>query len=150
MTVSANYAWEPNRDQVIKNALHGLGMLHATASPDAHQKAIGMQMLQALLLGLQKRGVQMQCTERYAQSITAVTAAVPYITAPADTTDIEKGATVRSADGLTEANIDRITAAEYQALTQKQTEGQPTQYFPEKTSTGAWRIYLYPWGDSAN
>ncbi len=150
MTISATYAWEPSRDQVIKNALHGCGQLNASASPNAHQKTVGAEMLQTLLHGLQKRGVHLNRIERYAQSITAVTAAVPYIAAPADTVDVEQGASVRSSDGTTEHPVSRITVSEYQALTQKQTSGQPTMYCPEKQSNGTFRIYLYPWGDTAN
>jgi len=150
MTVSANYAWEATRDQVIRNSLWGCGQLNAGQSPTAAQITVGAELLQMLVLGLLKKGVQLRCIERYEQSITAVSSTTPYVTAPADTLDVEKGAVVRSADGLTDAPMDRITREEYLALTQKTTTGQPTMYFPEQTSTGAWNIYLYPIGDSAN
>lgn len=145
MTVSTTYARDPQADDIIAEAMHSLGVLNAAQEPDAPQKALGRKFLWSELQSLQNRGVILRARELYTQSITAVSSSTPYVVAPADTIDIEHGATVRTnTSAPADYPMQLTTEPEYQERSLKTQTGQPSEYWAQKQSDNSVRIYLYP------
>jgi len=141
MPISATATTEFDVDTQITLAMHMMGLLHTQHVPAASDLAM---MRKAFWLGttaLANDGVMLRARERVPVSLVASQA---YIDMAADTMSVEAGATLRDTTGTTERPISIYTMAEYQMLTTKGVVGVPTFYFPEKQTSGTFRVYLYP------
>lgn len=139
MAVSSTASRNPNRDRIIRNALHTCGALHASHSPDADQVALGAEYLSDGLTALQAEGVILQTLEWYTQTITSGTGTY---SAPSGTESIEDGAFATDSTGL-DHPLELVDARVYrQGVADKETEGQPYWYYPQRTPTG-WTITLF-------
>lgn len=138
MSVASTSSYRPNRDAVIKGALHLVGALHAADTPDADQYNLGMSFLMDGMLSLQAKGVTLQT--RIYETLTLVSGTASYAT-PADTLSVEDGAVVRELSGL-DGPSSIMTQKDYYALPDKTTPGRPSRYYPEYTSSG---ITLFLW-----
>jgi len=140
MTIATTAVWEPTVDQVLTQALRGLGVLHAAHSPAPEVLAFGREAITAWMHALVARGVPMNLVESYPQTLTASTRSY---SAAADTESVEKGGIVTDTAGL-DHPLELITREDYLRISDKLTEGQPARYYAEKTSTSGFTIYLYP------
>lgn len=129
-------------DTIVRLAMLRCGALNAAEQPDAQQLDMGRQFLWLGLAALANDGIMLRAVERVTQDLASVTADTPYFDAPSDTVSIEKGATVTTGDGV-DIPVNLIDRHAYMALPMKTTEGRPTDIFPERMPSGAWRIYVY-------
>jgi hypothetical protein len=143
MTVAATASQDFTVDTLITMSMHSVGLLNTAHSTptDAGDLLLGRRLLFMGIQALQNDGIVLRASER---ATYAVTASVAFIDTQADTLSIEKGAVLRSADGLLDRPIEMATIARYQQLTNKTVAGVPSLYAPEQTPSGGWRIYLYP------
>lgn len=143
MAAGTTSTWKLRRDQLFRRALNLAGVLHAGAQPRPEQIDLCKDLLMMSQATLQAEGLLLHAVERYTQTMTAGQA---YVTATADTLDVEDGAVVRSTASL-DSPIQIGTPLDYQRRPDKATSGQPTEYFPEKSGTGdavTITVWLYP------
>lgn len=143
MTVSATATTEFDVDTQIAVALRSIGMLGTDPGQEAKpgDLLLGRQLLLLGLRALANDGIILRARERVSVTLTAETA---YADMAADTLSVEDGGILRNVDGTTDRPIHIYTIAEYQRLPNKTIAGVPNFYYPEKLSTGIWRVYFYP------
>lgn len=140
MAVSAQFAWELRRDQLITRSLQLAGLLNAGHVASAQQLSLGVDLLQMNLLSLQSEGIFLHAIERYSL---ALSDGVASYVQPADTISIEDGAIVRGTTG-NDTTLTMLSQVDYNRRAVKTTTGQPTEYMAEKSIGETWTIYLYP------
>lgn len=146
MTISSSYNFTATAQGIIRMGLQLVGVLQAGTEPDAGQMVMGMDFLNIGVKALQNEGIELEVVERTTTILTAGTASY---TLAADTIDVDpRGAYVTNASGV-DLTMLPMSRAEYMALSQKTTQGQPTQFYVEKgTSANTVTVYLYLVPDS--
>lgn len=136
MTVSANYAFELTRDQLITSALQLAGLLDSGGEADPSDVTMAARFLNMELQSLANDGVTLYQKERTTLALVASTATYSLA---ADTLDVIigpdnfAGTIVNSSND--ETRVMAIPAHEYVLLTQKDnTADSPTHVYVEKQS----------------
>lgn len=145
MTTSATATFDPQATTVIKVALQLCQVLNAGLEPDADQLQMGMTLLDLLLKALQNDGVFLRTVERTTVQAASISAA-GVITAAADTMDVES--LYYSDTAGNDVPITLINRQKYMDLSDKLTEGAPSQAYIEK-SNGVVTINLHPISDDS-
>lgn len=146
MTVSSNYSFNLNRNQILMVAARDAGVVAPGQEPTAHDYATLSDILNVEVKSLQAEGVLQGTVERVTASLTAGTAS---ITAAADTIDVEGIAYVTptgASPGTSNNQVFPMTREEYMSLSDPATQGVPTRYYVERLAT--LTIYLYPVPDA--
>lgn len=143
MTTSANAAFDLSRDQIIRTAFQLVGVVAAGTEPDANQVAMASDLLDLSLKALQNDGIILRTLE---QSTTTLVAGQAKYTLASDTLDVDDRS-VYVTSGTTDLRLESISRGQYMELSSKTVQGQPTQFYVEKTSTVS--VYLYPTPDSS-
>lgn len=146
MTTSANSSFDLSRDQIIRSAYQLVGVLEAGKRPDANQLEMASDFLNMGLKALQNDGIILRTLE---QSTTTLVAGQAQYTLAADTLDVDdRSFYVTSGTGLarTDLALKQISRGMYMELSLKAIQGQPTQFYVEKTDTVS--VYLYPTPDA--
>lgn len=142
MTTSLNAAFDLTRDQLIRVSFQLVGVVAAGTDPDAAQYAMASDLLNMLLKSLQSEGILLRALE---QATTTLTAGVAKYTLAPDTLDVDDRA-MYVTSGTTDLRLEQISRGQYMELSLKAIQGQPTQFYIEKTSTVS--IYFYPTPDA--
>ena len=128
-------------DEVIEEAYSMLG-----GEPELANDAItARRSLNLLLTDWQNKGVLLWGTDLATTSLVAGTSEY---TLPADTIDILSGY-VRLASNTTDFQLNRIGYEEYEAITNKATQGRPTQ-FATLRGRETVTVHFFPTPDSAD
>lgn len=145
MTISTSYTFTATAQGIIRMGLQLTGVLAAGQEPDAAQMIMGMDFLNIGIKALQNEGIELEVLER--TTTTLVSGQASY-TLAADTLDVDpRGAYV--SNGNVDLPMLPISRAAYMALSQKQTQSQPTQFYVEKgTINQDVTVFLYPVPDS--
>lgn len=138
MTIATTAAWEPTVDRVLTQALRKLGVLHASHAASADALAYGREALAAWMQALIARGIPMNIVEWTVQTLTPSDRDYDV---NSDAESVDQGGFVTDANGL-DFPVELITAADYNRISDKSVEGQPFQYYPQK-SAAAHVLYLY-------
>lgn len=135
--VASTYGFEMTVSTVIRRAMQVAGLLEASATPNADDLAMGRDLLQMELDELQTVGDPQRTIERTTKALVASTAEY---TLDADCIDVlvapdNAAGTVyvTASDGETRVFI--MSRAEYQGLSNKDSEGTPTRVLIEKGDT---------------
>lgn len=142
MTTSANASFDLSRDSIIRVAYQLVGVLEAGKQPDANQIAMASDLLNMGLKALQNDGIILRALE---QETVALTAGVAQYTLAADTLDVDDRS-FYTTSGTTDLKLEHISRGQYMELSLKAIQGQPTQFYVEKTTTVSF--YLYPTPDA--
>lgn len=143
MTTSANAAFDLSRDQIIRVAFQLVGVLEAGKDPDANQTAMASDLLNMGLKALQNDGIILRTVERTTTTLVAGTA---QYSLASDTLDVDDRS-VYVTSGTTDLRIEPISRGEYMELSNKATQGQPTQFYIERGV--AVSMFLYPTPDAS-
>lgn len=146
MTTSANASFDLSRDQIIRVAYQLVGVLEAGKRPDANQLEMASDLLNMGLKALQNDGIILRTLE---QATTTLVAGTAQYTLASDTLDVDdRSFYVTSGSGVnrTDLRLSQISRGQYMELSLKAIQGQPTQFYVEKTDTVSF--YLYPTPDA--
>lgn len=137
MTVSANYTWELNRDQLIRRAYQIAGLLEASQSPTPADLDLASDFLNLELDELQARGAILRSIERTTLTLLSNTSTYSL---DADCIDVSMGPNSFAGTTYTTAGSETmvrgITRQEYMAISNKSvTAAAPTMVYVEKLAT---------------
>lgn len=151
MTVSANYALDYTRDQLLTTAFRLAGVLDADGALQQTDVAMGAAFMNLELMNLQAEGVILRTLERVTLTLVAGTAS--YALA-ADTIDVEVGpngtvGTIVPASG-SETAVLAMTRHEYLDLTDKGvvTTGRPGRVYIERAALVTLIFWPVPSADA--
>lgn len=134
-----------NASQIIRVAHQQIGIVPAGEEPDSKQLAMGYDFLDLIVKDLQARGIILSTVEETA--IPLVAGQAQYTTA-SDTLDIDAGTPyVTNSYGTDLPITNIITRGEYDKLTMKSIQGQPTQMYVQRGAGGV-SFFLYPTPDT--
>lgn len=142
MTTSANASFDLSRDAIIRVAFQLCGVIEAGKDPDANQLAMASDLLNMGLKALQNDGIILRSLE---QATTTLIAGTAKYTLASDTLDVDDRSFYVTT-GTTDLKLEQISRGQYMELSLKSIEGQPTQFYVEKTSSVSF--FLYPTPDA--
>ena len=135
MATSGTTAFDLNIDDIIEEAYERCGM--RTNSGNDLRSA--RRSLNLLLSEWGNRGVHIWKVTNHTQNLTANTTTY---TAPSDASDVLE---MVFRNGSTDTTMTKISRSEYQAIPNKSSTGQPTQYFVQRNlSNVEIKLYLTP------
>jgi hypothetical protein len=146
MTVSSNYSFNLNRNQILTVAAREAGVVAPGSEPSANDYAVLSDILNVEVKALQAKGVLQGTVERVTAPLTLGDES---ITLDADTIDVEGIAYVTptgASPGTSNNQVFPMTREEYMSLSDPATQGVPTRYYVERLAT--LTIYLYPVPDA--
>lgn len=133
-----------NRTGILRVAYQLVGITPAGEDPDTNQLAVGSDILNLVLKSLQDEGIILSTLSR--TTTTLVAGQAQYSTA-SDTLDIDGGTPYCTNSSASDLPVLMISRAQYMELTNKTTQGQPTQMYVEKGPTISF--FLYPTPDAS-
>ena len=136
MSTSGTTSFNLNIDDVIEDAFERCGLQTRTG----YDLKSARRSLNLLLSEWGNRGIHLWKVENKTDTLTAGTTTY---TAPSDASDVLE-MTFRSGTGVntTDTTMTKISRSEYQALPNKFSQGQPTQYYVERNLSDV-KINLY-------
>lgn len=143
MTTSNSYTFDLSTSGIIRVAYQRIGIVPAGQDPDSNQYAMGRDFLQTLLLDMQANGIQLCRVERTTSTLTPGTA--QYFTA-SNVIDIDERTPFISNSSNVDLPLDKISRGQYMALSNKTSQGVPSQIYVEKGATVSY--FLYPTPDA--
>lgn len=143
MTVDANSTFEFNISQVILMAYQAAGLMNETQSMSGiqwSQKAsMAMNFLELDLKALQAEGIFVRPMDFYDLNVVAGTRVYEL---PASTLDVIGTAMWSSTGSSVQTSVFPIQREVYQRYSNKDTQGQPSMYYPDRQAV--LNVYLYP------
>jgi len=141
MTTSGTSTFNLEFDEIIEEAYERCGIETRTG----FEMRTGRRSLNLMFLDWANRGLNLWTIEQRSVALVAGTAQYDL---PADTVNI-LSAVVRTGSGTAQQDItlDRISQNEYLHVPDKLTQGRPSQYFLQRTSTPV--LFIYPAVDSS-
>lgn len=136
-------SFDLNRTGLLRVAYQLCGLVPAGEDPDSNQLSQGTDFLDLVLKDMQNYGIMLRKLERTTVTLTSGTASYSLASS---TLDVDPMTAYVSDGNGTDLPMRMISRGQYMALTDKTTQGQPTQYYVEKAATIA--VYLYPVPDS--
>lgn len=136
-------SFDLNRTGILRVAYQLCGLIPAGEDPDTNQLAVGSDLLNLVLKSLQDEGIILSTLSR--TTTTLVAGQAQYTTA-SDTLDIDGGTPYCTNTSGTDLPVRIISRAMYMELSNKTTQGQPTQMYIERGQ--ALSFFLYPTPDS--
>lgn len=143
MTTSANAAFDLSRDALIRMAYQLVGVLEAGKDPDANQLAMASDLLNMGLKALQNDGIILRTLE---QATTTLVPGTAQYTLASDTLDVDDRSFYVTS-GTTDLQLVQISRGQYMELSNKATQGQPTQFYVEKGTSVSFFLYPAPDGN---
>lgn len=136
MATSGTTTFNLQLDDIIEDAYERCGL---STTRTGYQLKSARRSLNLLLSEWGNRGVHIWKVENYTQNLTAGTTTY---TAPSDASDVLEMA---FRNGDTDTTMTKISRSEYQAIPNKSSQGQPTQYFIQRNlSNVTITLYLTP------
>ena len=140
MATSGTTTFNLELDDIIEDAYERCGL---SGTRTGYQLKSARRSLNILLSEWGKRGVHIWKVENYTQNLTANTTTY---TAPSDASDaLEMVFRTTSGGTTTDTTMTKISRSEYQAIPNKYSVGQPTQYYVQRNlSNVEISLYLTP------
>jgi hypothetical protein len=136
MATSGTTTFNLELDDIIEDAYERCGL---SGSRTGYQLRSARRSLNLLLSEWGNRGVHIWKVENHTQNLTASTTTY---TAPSDASDVLE---MVFRNGSTDTTMTKISRSEYQAIPNKSSTGQPTQYFVQRNlSNVEIKLYLTP------
>ena len=136
MATSGTTTFNLELDDIIEDAYERCGL---SGSRTGYQLRSARRSLNLLLSEWGNRGVHIWKVENHTQNLTAGTTTY---TAPSDASDVLE---MVFRNGSTDTTMTKISRSEYQAIPNKSSEGQPTQYFIQRNLSNVQiNLYLTP------
>jgi len=136
MATSGTTTFNLQLDDIIDDAYERCGL---SATRTGYQLKSARRSLNLLLSEWGNRGVHIWKVENHTQNLTAGTTTY---TAPTDASDVLEMA---FRNGDTDTTMTKVSRSEYQAIPNKSSQGQPTQYFIQRNlSNVTITLYLTP------
>ena len=136
MATSGTTTFNLQLDDIIDDAYERCGL---SATRTGYQLKSARRSLNLLLSEWGNRGVHIWKVENHTQNLTAGTTTY---TAPSDASDVLEMA---FRNGDTDTTMTKVSRSEYQAIPNKSSQGQPTQYFIQgNLSNVTITLYLTP------
>lgn len=136
MATSGTTTFNLELDDIIQDAYERCGM---SGSRTGYQLQSARRSLNLLLSEWGNRGVHIWKVENHTQNLTA--GSTTY-TAPSDASDVLE---MVFRNGDTDTTMTKISRSEYQAIPNKTSQGQPTQYFIQRNLSNVQiNLYLTP------
>jgi len=136
MATSGTTTFNLELDDIIQDAYERCGM---SGSRTGYQLQSARRSLNLLLSEWGNRGVHVWKVENHTQNLTA--GSTTY-TAPSDASDVLE---MVFRNGDTDTTMTKISRSEYQAIPNKSSQGQPTQYFIQRNLSNVQiNLYLTP------
>ena len=136
MATSGTTTFNLELDDIIEDAYERCGL---SGSRTGYQLRSARRSLNLLLSEWGNRGVHIWKVENHTQNLTAGTTTY---TAPSDASDVLE---MVFRNGDTDTTMTKISRSEYQAIPNKSSQGQPTQYFIQRNLSNVQiNLYLTP------
>lgn len=136
MATSGTTTFNLQLDDIIDDAYERCGL---SGTRTGYQLKSARRSLNLLLSEWGNRGVHIWKVENHTQNLTAGTTTY---TAPSDASDVLEMA---FRNGDTDTTMTKVSRSEYQAIPNKSSQGQPTQYFIQRNlSNVTITLYLTP------
>ena len=136
MATSGTTTFNLELDDIIEDAYERCGL---SGTRTGYQLRSARRSLNLLLSEWGNRGVHIWKVENHTQNLTAGTTTY---TAPSDASDVLEMA---FRNGDTDTTMTKVSRSEYQAIPNKSSQGQPTQYFIQRNlSNVTITLYLTP------
>jgi hypothetical protein len=136
MATSGTTTFNLQLDDIIDDAYERCGL---STTRTGYQLKSARRSLNLLLSEWGNRGVHIWKVENHTQNLTAGTTTY---TAPSDASDVLEMA---FRNGDTDTTMTKVSRSEYQAIPNKSSQGQPTQYFIQRNlSNVTITLYLTP------
>jgi hypothetical protein len=136
MATSGTTTFNLELDDIIQDAYERCGL---SGSRTGYQLQSARRSLNLLLSEWGNRGVHIWKVENHTQNLTAGTTTY---TAPSDASDVLE---MVFRNGNTDTTMTKVSRSEYQAIPNKSSQGQPTQYFIQRNlSNVTITLYLTP------
>jgi len=136
MATSGTTTFNLELDDIIQDAYERCGL---SGSRTGYQLQSARRSLNLLLSEWGNRGVHIWKVENHTQNLTAGTTTY---TAPSDASDVLE---MVFRNGDTDTTMTKVSRSEYQAIPNKSSQGQPTQYFIQRNlSNVTITLYLTP------
>jgi len=136
MATSGTTTFNLQLDDIIDDAYERCGL---SATRTGYQLKSARRSLNLLLSEWGNRGVHIWKVENHTQNLTAGTTTY---TAPSDASDVLE---MVFRNGSTDTTMTKVSRSEYQAIPNKSSQGQPTQYFIQRNlSNVTITLYLTP------
>lgn len=136
-------SFDLTRTSILRTAYQLVGGVAAGEDPDTNQLAMGTDFLNVVLKEMQNYGIMLRKLERTAIPLVAGTESYDL---DSSTLDVDPMTAYVTDGNSTDLQMRMISRGQYMALTDKTTQGQPTQFYVEKAETIS--IFLYPVPDS--
>lgn len=144
MATGSTYDFEANRDQIIADALTNVGALGPGDSALEGQLTHGARALNRLVKALDPEGMYLWRSIRRTFNTTDGTASYSLA---ADVLAVDEPLSYKPASSNSRSLLTQISRDDYMSLTDRTSEGRPTQYWLERTLTTS-TIYLWPTPDT--
>lgn len=131
MTISTSYSFNPQADQIVKQAFQSAGILALGRTPRTDQLNDARDLLTIVLKEMQAKGMIQVTTERKTLTLSP---GVTQYTLDADTIDVEFPTTYSAPGSTSEQIVERMSYSDYAPLSDKTAQGTPTRVYVEKTS----------------
>ena len=138
MALSGSTDFEPNVTEFIEEAYERCGLELRTGYD---LKKTAKRSINLMLAEWANRGLNQWTIEQATQTVTEGTASYSLNTNVIDLLDMVVRRTVNSVD--TDTNITRISRSEYINIPTKSQKGRPSQFFFDKLTTPAIKIYYH-------
>jgi hypothetical protein len=136
MATSGTTTFNLELDDIIQDAYERCGL---SGTRTGYQLQSARRSLNLLLSEWGNRGVHIWKVENHTQNLTAGTTTY---TAPSDASDVLE---MVFRNGDTDTTMTKVSRSEYQAIPNKSSQGQPTQYFIQRNlSNVTITLYLTP------
>jgi hypothetical protein len=136
MATSGTTTFNLQLDDIIDDAYERCGL---SGTRTGYQLKSARRSLNLLLSEWGNRGVHIWKVENHTQNLTAGTTTY---TAPSDASDVLE---MVFRNGSTDTTMTKVSRSEYQAIPNKSSQGQPTQYFIQRNlSNVTITLYLTP------
>lgn len=143
MTTSGTTSFNLDIDDIIEDAYERCGL----ETRSGYDLKSARRSLNILFQEWMNRGVHLWKVENYTANLTAGT--TTYV-APSDASDVlEMTFRQTSGSNITDTTMNKISRSEYQALPNKYSQGQPTQYYVERNLSNVV-INLYQTPDTTD
>ena len=137
-------SFDLNRTEIIRTASQLVGVVAAGDDPDTALLSMGSDFLNVILKEMQSYGIILRKLER--TTIPLVSGTASY-TLDASTLDVDTDTSYVSDGNGTDLRLMMIPRGQYMAITDKTTQGQPTQMYVEKTANITVSLYPVPDGN---
>jgi hypothetical protein len=134
-------AFQLNADGFTKQALQLCGLVPLGRSPKADMLQDARDLFSVILKSLQARGVTLTQAIRRSLSLSSGTASYALAT---DVLDVDFPTTVQVTGDNNENWVERMTYGDYQTISNKTEQGQPTRAYVEKLSSCTVKFWPVP------